>query len=192
MPMQRSYAGAPGRPSEVPQAWWEFWCSIWNPYEFILTPIQFNTTIVCPANTPNNSANLNITEPFYAFTPASHGVTTQTGAAPAFPYRIGFRSGTDFWTGSNANGGTNTIDSGIVTGDYNTGQLSVPRTWSWPRELAQNDIVTVQVDNNYNAASAAITVDVSLLGFGVRRRPETLHPGVPIRAGEQQIAVDGQ
>lgn len=165
--MQRGQAQALGMPSDVPQTWWEFWASIWSPYLFILTQLQFNATLVCPANTPNNTQDINMTEPFYAFEPRSHGIITATGAAPTFPYRIGLQSGVDRWT----NG---TIDSGLVTGDYINASAPVIRRWEWPRELAQNDIITVQVDNNYAAGSPAITVDFTIAGYGIRQRPEPL------------------
>jgi len=158
------------KPFDVPQAWWEWWASVWDTDRFTLEPQTYFCTILAGAGLSGQGGTIQVPEPFFVFGVESCAFITANGGVTTWPYRIGFKvaNGNDWFSGQ--------VLSQIVTGDEPRSLVAkFPKPgFEWPKTLNQNDTVSVTVDNNVNAAAGAITVDATLRGYAPRELREAI------------------
>lgn len=162
------YQPAPGAGTIVPQTWTEWMWSVYPPDIYIVQWQQHACTIAVAANSNNQPNNIQVPVKFYCFGFNSCGVVAATGNAPTIPYRIGIKNG----TGNNWTDGQ--FMAQITTGDGGPFVAGTFREWMLPRELGQNEVVVVTVDNTVNAAAPALIVDASIWGYEVRNRNQPI------------------
>jgi len=161
-------------PGGVPQNWFEWWASVFDPDVYMLQKQAFGVTITVAANISGATNNIQVPEPMYVFGVESQAIQSLNGQIALLPYRIGFKAsnGNDWYSGQWMSGtvtGDLHANGTVAAGLTSAGRIQKP-TWDWPRELAQNDIITVTIDNNINALATALIVDAMLTGYVVRRR----------------------
>ena len=152
-------------PQYVPQSWLEWIWSIYDPDLYIVQEQSYGTTIVIPASSVNTGTiQISNANTYFCYGWRTKGFVSATGAVPTFPYRSGIRNAANNdWTNGQ-------WLSAIVSQDNGAGAVySVD--WMLPREVAQNEILQVTIDNTLNAAQA-ITVDAVLVGYEVRSRTQ--------------------
>lgn len=158
-------------PTLVPQNWWEWLYSIYDPDVYITQWQGYPATIACGANATATN-QIQVPNPYFCFRVRSKAVVTATGLAPTIAYRFGVKNAAqNDWT----NG---TVMAATVSEDNLAGTI-FNEQWSMPRELDRNEVLTVTIDNTVNAASVAITVDVLLWGYEVRRRANKIQRNAP-------------
>lgn len=161
------YVPPPSGHLAVPQTWWEWIWSVYDPDKYIIQPQSHGVTIPVTANTAGNARNIQVPVKFFCFRFSTYAIIAATGAVPTWPYRVGIKNGTgNDWTDGQ-------WMSGLITGDYRH-LFQVERSWAAPRELGENEVVTVTVDNNLNAASEALTLDAVIEGYEVRTRNQPI------------------
>jgi hypothetical protein len=164
-------------PQLSPQKWLEWIWSIYSPDEFIIQWQGYPVTIAAGANAVATGP-IQIPNPYFAFQVRAGSVVTATGAVPTIRYRLGIKNAAqNDWTNGE-------VMASLWSEDNLAGSIYTTE-WMLPREVSRNEVLTVTIDNTVNAASAAITVDVMLHGYEVRRR------AVPIRRADPDRIVWG-
>lgn len=160
--MQTPAAQAPA--GDVPPTWREWIWSIYHPDLYVIQHQKYGVTIKALANTAGNTGSIQVPVPVYVFGFRSRGRVTADGTYSAQPYRIGIKNATgNDWTNGQ-------WLSEAVTGDAAQAFIRPEEIWDLPREVGQNEVLTVTVDNNFVAANVAITVDAVIWGYEVRQR----------------------
>lgn len=154
-------------PILAPQTWYEWIHTIYDPRRFTLQRQHFGTRIPVPAQTNGVTQAIAIPEPFFCMgvrskARVSAGGGTGLNAYPAAGYAIGVKQ-------ANGNDWFQTQWSAeMITGDVsNTFQVRFP-DWEWPRPLAENEQITITIDNGNGVANDSLRVDVNLVGWVVR------------------------
>lgn len=165
--MQRQQAiGAPAY-TQTPLSFLEWLASVYPPDEYVFNQQWYGVSIAAAASASQATGNINVQVPIFVMGFRSKGIITATGAAPAYPYRIGIAhaSGNDWTYGQWL--------AGVVTGDAQFEEMP----FYWPREVPEATQLTVTVNNAQYAT--AITVDAAVVGLEVRKRNQ------PIRGGRR-------
>lgn len=150
--------------ADVPPSWLEWIWSIWPPDRYVVQHQKYGVTIRAAANSAGQTGGIQVPVPVYVFGFRSRVRVTADGTYPTIPYRIGIKNATgNDWTNGQ-------WMSDVVTGDANGAFIRNEETWLLPREVGQNEVLTVTVDNNFTAASVAVTVDAMIWGYEVRQR----------------------
>lgn len=163
------------QPARLPQNWLEFIWSIYDPYKYILQRQAYGTSVVVGLGLTGGS-NILLPEPAYIFGYNSAGWITASGADVIFPYRIGLRdpAGNDWTQGQWAS-------QNITFNDKRAGLQARRAEWLFPREVRENQILVVGVDNNVDPTAAAATVDAVVWGYSPRMRSRPITPIVEVQ-----------
>jgi len=152
----------PALPS-TPQFWEEWIWSRFPPNKYVIQPQAYGVTLevnmgaVATVDWPAFPA------PFYCFRLAFVSWQTSDGDPTDFPVRIGIQ----YTNGNNWTSGV--FASAIIVGNSGNAGFVPAYDWRLPRECAQNDVLTLTVDNTLNPAEA-IQCDAMLWGYEVRTR----------------------
>jgi hypothetical protein len=153
--------------SSIPATFWEWFCEMYPPNDFVYNWQSYFVAITAAANTASNTNNLNIQMPLFAFVFRSKAVISSTGVPPGYVYGIGIAmsSGNDWTQGQ--------WIANCITGDNQAYQNSELR-YEWPREVPASTQLTVTVNNAIYASSAQLTVHAGLAGLEPRRREQSI------------------
>lgn len=153
------------QPIMVPQSWFEWIHTLYDPRRFILQRQHFGISIAVAAQTNGVTQAIACPEPFYCFAVRSKA-RVSAGANlhqyPAAGYKIGFKeaNGNDWFSGQ--------WWAELITGDVAAAFQTPYPDWDWPRPLAENQQITVTIDNGQSVAGDSLSVDVNLVGYVVR------------------------
>jgi hypothetical protein len=164
MTMPRAGGFVPPGPTGLiaPASWWEWIFSIYHPDKYELPVRSRNVQIAIGANT-NNNGQIQVIDPAFAYMVRSRGWVTGTGAAPAFPYRLGFgQASADDWFG-----GVDVLTASANNSGDDIGVGKLDHVFPFPRELEQGTQLNAVVQN---LSATPITVDVALWYIFVRER----------------------
>lgn len=151
----------------APQNWFEWIHTIYDPRRFILQRQHYGQLMAVAAQTNGVTTAVAIPEPFFCFGVRSKARVSAAGgtglnAYPAAGYNIGFKqaNGNDWFQGQ--------WPAEIITGDVAATFMVRDPDWQWPRPLAENEQITVTVDNGNGVANDSLRVSVNLVGYVVR------------------------
>lgn len=151
-----------------PQAWIEWAWSVYNPDQYIIQWQGYGVTIAATLAAVT-TGNIQVPQPFYCFGWRSSSFVTATGAKPTVPYRIGIANAAN-------NDWTNGQWLAPITSGDNLAAAMFFQDWISPREVSQNEVLTVTVANNL-ANAVTISVDTVLWGYEVRQRNQPITRG---------------
>lgn len=154
----------------VPQTWWEWANTLYDPYETEWDFARFGKTLTVAGNATNIAADIQVPEPIYVFGVGSCGInTTANPVVRTGLYRISFKqqNGLEWFGGRWL--------AALITGDDAATTPAEWTLWKAAREMPKNDIVTTTVDNNI-LNNQALTIDVVIFGYTPRARNEKLKP----------------
>jgi hypothetical protein len=163
MSIQRGGFPPPSPPGLIaPASWFEWLFSVYHPDKYEFPVRSRNVQIVIGANT-SLGGQIQVIDPAFAYMVRSRGWITNTGAVPAFPYRLGFgQASADDWFG-----GVDVLTASANNSGDDTGVGKLDHIFPVPRELEQGTQLTAVVQN---LSAAGITVDVALWYLFVRER----------------------
>jgi hypothetical protein len=151
----------------VPQTWFEWIHTLYDPRKFILQRQHFGTRLAVPAQTNGTAQAIAATEPFFCFNVRSVARVTAGGGTglnsyPAAGYNVGVKeaNGNDWFNGQWA--------AEMITGDISRTNMWMYDDWFWPRPLAENQQITVTIDNGTSVANDSLRVDFNLVGYVLR------------------------
>lgn len=152
----------------APQSWFEWIHTIYDARKFIMQRQHYGKNLAVAAQTNGVTTAIAIPEPFFCVAVRSKarvsaGGGTGLNAYPAAGYKIGFKqaNGNDWFNGQ--------WWAEMITGDISATQYKPYDDWQWPRPLAQNEQITVTVDNGGGVANDSLSVDLNLVGWNVRK-----------------------
>jgi hypothetical protein len=169
MPRGGSFSG-PNPPGLVaPASWFEWIYSIYHPDKFSF-PVRARNVQILVGATTSNTGNIEVIDPAFAYCIHSRGWVTASGAAPAFPYRIGFgMSSADDWFGGND---VLSSSANLTGDDISVGKID--HIFPMPREVEQGTQLTATIQN---LSATPISVDVTLWYMFVRPRTNPIVRG---------------
>ena len=178
--MTQPRATAEDRPRQphpmTPQQWQEWIWSLYPPNKFVMQWQSYGVTLAVPGGGPGQTNWPTFPAPFYVFNVNIDLWLDEDGTQPAFPVRAGIQ----FTNGNNWTGGNFSIPTLFYQARLDTAKAP---PLLFPREIAQNDVLTLTIDNALNTAGATgdITLDAVLQGYEVRARtyPIQLQDNVP-------------
>lgn len=157
--------------ARVPQTVQEYLWSLFPPTRYIVQAQEYGLTIPSVlGGTVGQASWPAFPAPIFVFNVAASIWTTATGANLPFPVRFGvaYTTGNNWTSGNFAN--TISVFNGGGGGGFSPSSMLSGFTFA--REVAQNDVLTLTVDNSLNPAGAAgdLTCDALIFGYEVRRR----------------------
>lgn len=167
----------PRTPSQVmrkqlpltPQTLQEFIWSLYPPTHYTVQWQMYGLTFVCAAAGVASESWPTFPAPLYAMQIAGQFWNSDTGAGTAFPVRmqVSYATGNNWTSGLFVSGPS----LGVGNGGGSGGAFPLASGiggWAFPREIAQNDVIQISVDNSLNAV--AIEGDMMIAGYEVRER----------------------